>query len=107
MNIELICFSCNKSLEFLDRVGFRESCDCSADVHVCKNCQHYDLKAYNECREAVADRQRDKERANYCEHFVARAAIRATSSAQTSRDQLRAQAEALFASVTPNKKENH
>lgn len=106
MNIELTCFACSKVLTFIDRVGFRDSCDCGADVHACKNCQHFDPKAYNECRETVADRQRDKERANYCEHFVARSLSLATKSAQSTRDQLRAQAEALFAPSNPNKKES-
>lgn len=105
MNIELQCFACHKGLSFVDRVGFRESCACGADVHVCKNCQHFDEKAYNECREPIADRLRDKERANYCEHFVARGSLAASNKPQTSRDQLRAQAEALFANFDPKKKE--
>lgn len=32
-------------------------------------CQFYDPKAYNECREPVAERITDKEKANYCDYF--------------------------------------
>ncbi|MBX7231677.1 MAG: hypothetical protein K1X29_06290 [Bdellovibrionales bacterium] len=71
MPATLFCFSCGKSLNFQDRVGIRETClHCGADVHACKNCQHYDPKVYQECLEPVADRVREKDRANYCDHFT-------------------------------------
>lgn len=40
-----------------------------ADIRVCKMCQFYDPKAYNECRESSADRVQDKEKANFCDYF--------------------------------------
>ncbi len=95
MAVKLQCFSCHKELQFSDnKIGFREEClHCRADVHACKNCQFYDPKAYNECRESSADVVREKDRANYCEYFVAR------SGGENPVDKaaaLRAAAEALF-----------
>lgn len=64
------CFHCQKEIEILDKVGFRDDCEyCGSDLHVCLNCTFYDERAYNECRETSADRVVDKERANFCEYF--------------------------------------
>lgn len=95
MGIVLVCFSCKKELSFSDpKIGFREECPhCRADVHVCKNCQFYDPKAYNECREPSADVVREKERANFCEYFTPRTG---GAPEQDKAAALRAAAEALF-----------
>ena len=72
MKIQLTFFQCKKVTEFTDRVGLRDECQfCQADAHVCLNCQHYDPKAYNECRDSSADRVVNKDRANYCDYFIA------------------------------------
>ena len=95
MAVQLNCFSCHKTLEFADaKVGFREECPhCRADVHVCRNCQHYDPRVYNECRETSAEVVRERERANYCEYFV----VGNAGTQQTDRTAaLKAAAEALF-----------
>ncbi|MEO5331690.1 MAG: hypothetical protein H7839_06670 [Magnetococcus sp. YQC-5] len=42
---------------------------CSKDTRVCLNCRFHDPGSYNECRETVAERIVDKERANFCDHF--------------------------------------
>lgn len=88
------CFQCRKELSFADRVGLREECPhCRSDVHVCKNCEFFDTKAYNECRENQAERVMEKDRANRCEYFSVRTqSLDGVSKA----DQLRAAAEALF-----------
>ncbi len=69
--LETICFSCQKPLKFSDRkISFREECPhCRSDIHVCKNCSHYDANVYNECKETSADVVREKERSNYCDFF--------------------------------------
>lgn len=92
--ITLACFKCGASLNFIDRVGRREECpQCHEDVHVCRNCEFYDAKVYNECREPAAEVVRDKERANHCDYFRPGAG---TGGATSSKDALRAAAEALF-----------
>jgi hypothetical protein len=91
----MICFSCNKDIPLLDnKAGRRDECPhCRADVHSCKNCQFYDIKAYNECKETSADRVVEKERANYCDFFQARTGA---GGGQSEKDKLMAAAEALF-----------
>jgi hypothetical protein len=92
--IELNCFSCSKQLSFSAKPGFRSECPhCRSDVHVCKNCQHYDVKVYNECKETQADRIVEKERANYCEYYSPRSK---GDSVGDEKAKLRAAADALF-----------
>lgn len=68
--MEVYCFSCHKSNISQGSIGFRDECiHCRADLHVCKNCEFYDTKVYNECRETSADVVREKERANFCDFF--------------------------------------
>lgn len=90
----ILCFCCQKELQFSDRkIGFREECpSCRADVHACKNCLFWDPKVYNECKETAADVVREKDRANYCEFFQLKTS---TGGAQEKID-LKAAAEALF-----------
>lgn len=93
--VKFHCFSCGESLEFVDRVGFREECSkCGEDCHCCKNCEFYDPGSYNECREPSADVVREKDRANYCEYFQANGSARAGEG--SSKDDLMSAAEALF-----------
>lgn len=93
MAMTVVCFSCGKTLTFPEKVGLREECPfCRADVHVCKNCEFYDPKVYNECREPQAERVAEKERSNRCEYFRPRAG----ASEQDKAAQLKAAAEALF-----------
>ncbi|MGZ3806110.1 MAG: hypothetical protein ACXVB4_17985, partial [Pseudobdellovibrionaceae bacterium] len=64
----LHCFNCNKEIP-AGMVGRRDECSqCRSDVHVCKNCEFYDPKAYNECREPQADVVKEKDRANFCDY---------------------------------------
>ncbi len=80
-----------------DRVGRREECpSCGSDVHVCKNCQHYDPKIYNECREPQAEVVREKDRSNFCDFFVPGGPGNGQNSAKDRAAELLAQAEALF-----------
>lgn len=81
-------------MEFPDNVGFRAECEhCGADAHACKNCEFYDPKVYNECRETSADVVREKDRNNYCDFFQARSG--GGKAADPQKDLLAA-AEALF-----------
>lgn len=71
MNVRIKCFSCGTELSFPGMPGRRDECtNCRADVHVCRNCKHYDRSAYNECREPSADVVREKDRANFCDYFT-------------------------------------
>jgi ribosome-binding protein aMBF1 (putative translation factor) len=65
------CFSCGQTISVTGLVGRRDEClNCGADLHVCKNCAHFDATAYNECREPSAETVREKEKSNFCGWFV-------------------------------------
>lgn len=65
------CFRCGTSLGLEHgNVGRGETCArCGTDVRVCRNCRHYDEASYNECREPVAERVVEKDKANFCDYF--------------------------------------
>jgi hypothetical protein len=64
------CWRCAAARLSSERIGRRESCPhCGADLHCCRNCRFYDPGRHNQCREPLAERQVDKERANFCEYF--------------------------------------
>jgi len=91
--LEVVCHGCNKTLQRVDKIGFRDECEfCRADLHACKSCDFYDPKVYNECRETSADVVREKDRANYCDYYQPRKRAGAVSE----KDKLLAAAEALF-----------
>ncbi len=96
--IEVIakCYSCGKdiSLGLKAQVMRGDDCPhCSADLHVCKMCQHFDLNSYNDCREPNAERVVDKEKANFCEYFLVNDNA---NSANKKQETFASAAEALF-----------
>ena len=67
----MACFFCHKPLVIEGPVSFRELCSgCGMDVHVCRNCRHYDPGRSKGCREPVAEKVRDPEARNHCEYFI-------------------------------------
>jgi len=67
----ITCALCNQEIEFEGRISRNDTCPkCGRDLHCCLQCKFYDLGSYNECKEVLAERTVDKERANICEYFV-------------------------------------
>lgn len=69
------CHSCGNEQIFEVKVGVkvgrRDSCPhCGADLHVCKNCHHYDPNVHNQCKEPEAAYIRERTEANFCTHFT-------------------------------------
>ena len=92
--MQVQCFHCQLINTSESKIGFREECmKCRSDLHVCKNCEFYDKKSYNECREPSAEVVREKDRANLCDFFSARAP---GNSPGDEKAKLKAAAEALF-----------
>lgn len=88
------CFKCQAVLVVHHPISRKAECDkCRSDIRVCANCDFYDPKVYNECRETQAERILEKERSNLCDFFKLRLG---SSSVQSEKDRLKAQAEALF-----------
>jgi hypothetical protein len=94
--LSLQCHKCGKTLSdtYKILVSRSDTCpDCMADIRACKMCQFYDAKSYNECREPVADRIQDKEKANFCDYFKIGSSY---NDPEKERQELKARAEALF-----------
>ena len=74
MNDTLQCWKCGASLAALTLpLGRRDICpSCRAELHVCRMCRFFDLRVAQQCREPLAEDQRDKMRANFCGYFVPR-----------------------------------
>jgi hypothetical protein len=67
-----VCHHCQKEMDLAKEISRRDICPhCGFDAKVCKNCEFYDPQAYNECREPAAERVVDKEKANFCDFFIA------------------------------------
>ena len=45
---------------------------CRAELYVCRLCRFFDPRVAQQCREPLAEDQRDKTRANFCGYFVPR-----------------------------------
>ncbi len=68
--IHFVCWSCGHEHDFHDVIGRLAVCpSCEEDAHTCRNCVFYDTSSAHDCREPVAERIKDKERGNFCEHF--------------------------------------
>ncbi len=95
MATKVVCYACGAEWPVLGgTVGRRDECaKCRADLHVCRNCVHYDPVAYNECREPQADVVREKDRSNFCDYFEPGSGGRAVAD---KKKDLLAAAEALF-----------
>ncbi len=91
--LSVFCFSCKKVVSNLLSIGRKDECPfCRADLHVCKNCELYDPKVYNECREPQADVIRERERSNFCDYFRPKG----SGESVDEKERLRLAAEALF-----------
>jgi hypothetical protein len=73
------CAFCGVPIAITSKVGRNDTCaKCGMDLRCCKQCKFYDTHAYNECREVMAERVVDKERANFCEYFIPKGSTRKT-----------------------------
>ncbi len=70
--MSIACFRCGESLAALSLpLSRRDQCPaCSADVHVCKMCAHFDARVPRQCREDGAEDVGEKERPNFCDWFT-------------------------------------
>lgn len=71
MSDELTCWKCGASLRDVPLpFGRRAVClACRAELHVCRQCRHYDTGKAKQCRERAAEEVREKMRANFCDWF--------------------------------------
>ena len=67
----IACYRCGESLATLTLpLSRQDQCPaCSADLHVCKMCVHFDRNVPRQCREDGAEDVTEKERTNFCDWF--------------------------------------
>ncbi len=64
------CYSCGWEYALPGQPGRTESChQCGADLKVCLNCMHYDVRSAYQCKERRAEPVAEKHMANFCEYF--------------------------------------
>ena len=64
------CYNCKEELVFETKIGRRDMCpNCSAYLHSCFNCHHWDANAHNQCRENQGEFIRDRAEGNFCLYF--------------------------------------
>ena len=71
----LVCWRCGASLAELSLPLRRlDACKaCNAELHVCKLCVEFDVSYAKHCKEPTAEEERNKESANFCDHFTPKA----------------------------------
>jgi hypothetical protein len=72
MSQNIACFRCGASLASLSLpLSRRDECpECSAHLHVCRMCRHFDPAAVHQCLEDDAEEVGNKELVNFCEWYV-------------------------------------
>ena len=67
----IACYRCGAPLAALSLpLSRQDQCpECSADLHVCKMCVHFDERVPRKCREDGAEDVTEKERSNFCDWF--------------------------------------
>ena len=91
------CWKCGASLAHLELpFGRIEQCrKCGADLHVCRLCVEFDPRVAQQCREPTVEEVRDKDRANFCDHYKPRAGAYQPGSTAAA-DKARSDLEKLF-----------
>jgi len=70
MNMTRHCHNCGEPWTLSGNPGRGEVCmKCRADLRVCLNCQSYDPRVAEQCRERRADLVLEKAVGNFCEYF--------------------------------------
>lgn len=68
----MICYHCGMEIKIQGFISRTDECPkCASDVHCCRNCSNYDTGAHNRCREPQAEWVADREKANFCDFFMA------------------------------------
>jgi predicted RNA-binding Zn-ribbon protein involved in translation (DUF1610 family) len=73
------CPNCGRNVVAFGTVGFETLCPhCTAPLHACRACRHFDTSARWECRAAIPAHLPEKSKANTCTFFEARLVLDAT-----------------------------
>ena len=100
MRTAVKCAMCGTKLPAaLDEITTASKCSrCSADLHSCKNCVHFNPAERFECSQAISQRISPKDKTTNCEFFEIRTTVEkiTTSTKESSPNDARAAFESLF-----------
>jgi len=75
-----MCWYCGSPITDEEPIGRSMRCtNCGKDLRACKNCRFFLPGERGDCKESGAERQADKERANFCDWFSLDAKFRSES----------------------------
>jgi hypothetical protein len=75
---------CGSPVTDAEPIGRSARCpNCGKDLRSCKHCRFFLPGSRGDCREANAEHQADKERANFCDWFSLDVKYRSQSNGQT------------------------
>jgi len=78
-----MCWYCGSPVTEPNPIGRSQRCqDCGKDLRSCQNCRFFLSGAKGDCSETNAERQTDKERANFCDWFSLDEKYRSQSAGQ-------------------------
>lgn len=73
------CHNCGRNVQAFGAITAETVCpSCSAPLHCCRACRHFDTASRWECRAEIPERVPDKGKANSCALFEARLVLDAT-----------------------------
>ena len=94
------CFNCGHQTSPSQEIALDSVCEkCGEDVHICRNCIHFDSGARWECRKEIPAPVRSKTARNQCELFTPQTVLDATgrrASGPAAAPDARAAFDALF-----------
>jgi hypothetical protein len=65
------CHQCRAELDLTVKLQRTDVCPhCGADLHVCRNCQHWEAAWRDQCAEPIGEFVRDRDRVNHCAAFT-------------------------------------
>jgi hypothetical protein len=83
----LICWNCSRPTGLEGRVMRNDVCPhCRADLKCCRGCRHFDPSARWQCREVIDSPIPNKEKANVCDWFQVRLAVKGPGGRQHAAD---------------------
>jgi len=73
----LLCWNCGKPTGITARVMRSDACtNCLADLRCCRGCRHFDPTRRFHCREPIETNIVNKEKANFCDFYSQRDAMK-------------------------------
>jgi ribosome-binding protein aMBF1 (putative translation factor) len=92
------CALCGNEVETGKGISVKASCHhCGGDLHICLNCSFYSKTSHNNCTEPRSEKQRSRDKGNFCDWFRFKEGLSQDGSASSdSRDDVKKKFDDLF-----------